>query len=494
MNEIYKSINEKSGGKYNSLRFPSVTFGKTAEVTVVCKKSDRELVNLNLHELTALLSEICCFHTPITIKVKDEPVTAAALRVAVVKFTEKFNYVSSMSHTISAESENGLCVKLKMHNAMYDLAKNDYIVRLKEFLCNNYAEEVKLDVDIVEYANSGTASATAHGGAKKEYVITNAQPYIGDFKPDKARFVASITASEYNVAVCGILVMQTEFTSKNGRSYERFLIYDGDLSLQCRYFPNGGKSIAGASELMNKPVCVFGNVEYDGMRNEASMTVKEISLCTAEDLLPLPERAEPTGYGLIFPENFEVLVQSSMFDGNIDIPPILRGDFVVFDFETTGLSVIYDKPTELGAVKISNGTLKESFTTLIDPRREIPPEVVEKTGITNEMVKGQPLFEDILLDFYKFTYGCSLVCHNIAFDFPFLLRGGNRSGWAFGNRKTYDTMAIAPLAIPGITKLTLDKVLEGLGLSNDNAHRALSDAAATAKAFIAMQKILAKKS
>ncbi|MDE6293478.1 MAG: hypothetical protein K2L88_02505, partial [Clostridiales bacterium] len=345
MNEIYKSINEKSGEKYASLRFPSVTFGKTAEVTVVCKKSDREFVNQNMTELTSLLSEVCGFHTPITVKVKDEPVTVAALRVAVVRFTEKFNYVSSMSHAITVESEPSLCVKIKMHNAMYELAKNDYIERLKEFLVNNYVDEIKLDLDIVEYASSGTAAATAHGGAKKEYLITNVQPFIGDFKPDKARSVSSIIASEYNVAVCGILVMQTEFTSKGGRPYERFLIYDGDMSLQCRYMPNGGKSIANATELMNKPVCVFGNIEYDGMRNEASMAVKEISLCTAEDLQPLSERAEPKGYGLIFPQNYEVLVQSSMFDGNVDTPQSLKGDFVVFDFETTGLSVIYDKPT-----------------------------------------------------------------------------------------------------------------------------------------------------
>ena len=109
------------------------------------------------------------------------------------------------------------------------------------------------------------------------------------------------------------------------------------------------------------------------------------------------------------------------------------------------------------------------------------------------MVKGQPLFDDILPDFYKFSQGCSFVCHNIAFDFPFLLKGGNRNGFLFGDRKTYDTMAIAPVALPGIPKLSLDKVLEGLGLVNDNAHRAMSDATATAKAFVAMHRILAEK-
>ncbi|MDE7406618.1 MAG: hypothetical protein K2M89_07085 [Clostridiales bacterium] len=494
MNEIYKSICEKSNGKYSGLRFPCVTFGgNVAEVTVVCKKSDKALVDGNIGELTAIIQDACGFHTPVKLKIKDDAITAAALRIAVVRFTEKFNYVSSMSHGITAESEPSFKVKLKMHSAMHELAKDDYLPRLKEFLQNNYVEDIAVDVEVVDYDSSGTAHALEQG-TKKEYVIISAQPYIGDFKPDKARAISALTANEYNVAVCGILAMQTEFTSKGGRPYERFLIYDGDLSLQCRYMPNGGKSIVNAAELTNKPVCLLGNVEYDGMRNEASMAVKEISLCTAEGLTPPPPlKAEPKSYGLIFPQSYEVLVQSSMFDGNLDIPSSLKGDFVVFDFETTGLSVIHDRPTELGAVKISDGKLKASFSSLIDPRREIPPEVVEKTGITNDMVKGQPLFEDILPDFYKFTYGCSLIGHNIAFDFPFLLRGGNRSGWAFGNRRTFDTMGIAPRAIPGIQRLSLDNVLESLGLSNDNAHRALSDAAATAKAFIAMKKLLAKQ-
>lgn len=487
MNEIYQSIYEKSNGKYKDLRFPCVTFTNGAEVTVVCKKADRAFVDANIAELTALIKEVCDFHTNITLKIKDDELTAAVLRLAVVRFTEKFNYVSSMSHAITAESEPNFTVKLKMHSAMHELAKTDYLPRLKEFLQNNYVCDIAVDVEIVDYAASGATSAAAKS-TKTEYDLFDVQPYIGDFNPNKARSISSVTAAEYNVAVCGILVMQTEFTSKGGRSYERFLLYDGDLSLQCMFYPSGGKSIVKASELMNKPVCVFGNVDYDDRRNEATLKVQSLALCKAEGLQPLTEKPEPNCYGLIRPSGYEVLVQSSMFDANADVPKALMGDFVVFDFETTGLSVIYDKPTELGAVKIRDGKLYESFTTLIDPKREIPPEVVEKTGITNEMVKGQPLFEDILPDFYKFCYGASLVCHNIAFDFPFLLRGGNRSGWVFGNKHTFDTMAIAPLALPGIAKLTLDNVLAGLGLNNDNAHRALSDAAATARAFIEMVK------
>ena len=492
MNEIYKSIFQKTDGKYGAIRFPLVTFSdKSAQVTVVCKKSDRGFVDRNIDELTSLVREACGFYAPVTLKIKDEPLTASALRTAVVRFTEKFSYVSSMSHTIAVDSAPTFAVRLKMHGAMHELAKDDYIVRLKEFLQNNYVDDIVVDMQIVDYAQSGTDRAEANG-TRKEYALSDVQPVIGELKPDIARSVSSISSSEYNVCVCGILAMQTVFTSKGGKTYERFLLYDGDMSLQCKFYPNGGKSIAKDSVLLNKPVCVFGNVEYDSYRNEATIGVRELSLCKAEGLCALAEKPLPTDYGVVIPQSYEVFVQSSMFDQSLDLPDILMGDFVVFDFETTGLSVIYDKPTEIGAVKISGGKIKETFTTLIDPKREIPPEVVAKTGITNEMVKGQPLFEDILPDFYKFCHGSSLVCHNIAFDFPFLLRGGNRSGWAFGGRPTFDTMAIAPRALPGIAKLTLDNVLDGLGLSNDNAHRALSDAVATAKAFIAMQKILAK--
>lgn len=492
MNEIYNKINEKTNGKYKGVRFPKITFdraAKMAKVTVVCDKSDVGFVKSNLVELGELIKEICEFNTSVVFDVSSEPPTPASLRAAVVAFTEKFSYVSSMLHTVFAEVEPTPCVRLKMHNAMYDLAKDDYIPRLKEFLLNSYVCEVKLDVQVVDYAKSGATGSAGTVSTKTEYKLGNVVPIIGSLNPTTAKAISTVTERGYNVTLCGIFAMPVPFVSKGGSSYEKFLLYDGDTTIQCVYRPNGGPSLA-KPEYINKTVCILGNVEYDGMRQEATLSVREMALCTAEGLSVIPSVPCPKDYAVVRPQSYEVFVQSSMFDGDLQTPPALEGDFVVFDFETTGLSVLHDRPTELGAVKISGGKLKESFSTLIDPRREIPPEVVEKTGITNEMVKGQPLFEDILPDFYKFTYGCSVVCHNIAFDFPFLLRGGNRSGWAFGDRRTFDTMAIAPLAIPGISRLTLDKVLEGLGLVNDNAHRATSDAEATAKAFIAMQRKL----
>ncbi|MBD5132275.1 MAG: 3'-5' exonuclease [Clostridiales bacterium] len=494
MNEIYKKVNEKTSGKFSALRFPKVTFPDNthAVVTVVCKKEDRRLVDGNKFELTALLTEICGFTAQVSINIVDDDPTPANIRAAVVAFTERFSYVSSVLHTISAEIGTPCKVKMKMHGAMYELAKNDYVVRLNEFLKNNYAQEVIADIEIVDFAASGTTYSATVAAPTKEYAVRNCKPILGNLNVETAQSVSSLTANAYNVTVCGVFAMPTEFMSKGGRKYERFLLYDGETSLQCRYSPDSRGGIV-SPELLSKKVCVFGNVEYESARNEASIYVREMCTCDVDGLTVTQPKPVPNKYERVIPQPYEEFVQSSMFEAASELPPALKGGFVVFDFETTGLSIVYDKPTELGAVRIEDGRITEYFSTLIDPRRPIPPEVSAKTGITDDMVKGQPLFEDVLPDFYKFSYGCSFVCHNISFDFPFLLKGGNRCGLAFGDRKTYDTMGIAPLAIPGISKLTLDKVLEGLGLTNENAHRAYHDAAATAKAFIAMHKILAQK-
>lgn len=490
MNRLYNEINAKTNNKYKNLRFPKIKFngsGKTAVVTVLCKPQDRAFVNDNRAEIERLVCDICAFNTPIALETDSEEPTAYSLRSAVVAFTQKFAYVSSALHTVTADVEPEPIVTLKMHQTMRELAQSDYFPRLAEFLSNNFVDEVK--VEVLDAAISGRNHAN---GGKTEYAVSDVQPIIGNLKPEKAKSVYSLTANEYNAVVCGVVAMPTEFISKGGKKYERFLLYDGENSVQCRWSLDGGISVA-APGMIGKTICVLGNVEFESGRGEASIAVREMSYCKADGLEIAKYKPEPTKYERIFPQAYEEYVQSSMFERNVSLPDILKGDFVVFDFETTGLSILTDRPTELGAVKIQNGSITQSFHTLIDPRRDIPPEVVEKTGISNDMVKGQPLFEDILPDFYKFTYGCGMVGHNISFDFPFLIKGGNACGWSFGDRRTYDTMGIAPVAIPSIQKLSLDKVLEGLGLVNDNAHRALSDAAATAKAFVAMHKLVSGK-
>src|SRR6056297_1385586 len=73
--------------------------------------------------------------------------------------------------------------------------------------------------------------------------------------------------------------------------------------------------------------------------------------------------------------------------------------YVVFDFETTGLSPLNDTIIEFGAVKIRAGEVVDTFSSLVYPKREISSKITDITGITNDMLKGKPVIEEVLPDF-----------------------------------------------------------------------------------------------
>ncbi|MCM1367455.1 MAG: 3'-5' exonuclease [Roseburia sp.] len=491
MNKLYSEINEKTNGKYADLRFPNVALGDVATVSVVCAEDRLNEVKSGYSQLKSAVSEICAFNVPTELDIKPQKISARALRDITTAFMAKFPYVGSAAETVTAEISPECSVKMKMHKSMYALAKEGFLPRLEEFYANNFVERIKVSVDVTDYAPNGET-----GDAIRTYAVDIGDPVIGIVGEKSAVSAACVSGNNKNIAVCGVLTMPTEFLSKGNdfskpRLYEKFLLCDGETSLHCKYFIDDGVKIDFA-KCVNKTVCAVGNTTPErGRTDETVMFVNALALCNAPELKPqgLPE--VPKNYETVTPVPYEEYVQASLFDVREKLPPSLEGAFVAFDFETTGLSVRRDKPTEIGAVKFVNGAITETFTTLIDPQRHIPDEVAQKTGITNEMVKGQPLIDDVLPDFYKFTHGCKLVAHNIAFDFPFLIKYGNRYGWVFGDRITFDTQALAPRALKGIDVLTLARVTEMLGIVNDTAHRALSDAIATAKAFIAMQKRLA---
>ena len=100
--------------------------------------------------------------------------------------------------------------------------------------------------------------------------------------------------------------------------------------------------------------------------------------------------------------------------------------FVIVDLETTGSRAnaaadgYRDAITEIGAVKVRGGKVIGEFATLVDPQRDIPPQIIELTGITTAMVRNAPTIEAILPMFLEFARGSILVAHNAGFDTGFL--------------------------------------------------------------------------
>lgn len=158
-------------------------------------------------------------------------------------------------------------------------------------------------------------------------------------------------------------------------------------------------------------------------------------------------------------------------------------DFVVFDIETTGFSPVNNQIIEIGAVKISNGSISGRYSALVNPGVPIPFKIEKLTGINDDMVAQAETIEQVLPAFLSFCDGAVLVAHNAGFDMSFIIENMKRQGYE--PQFTYvDTVGIARLLLPNQAKHTLDAIAKTLGISLLHHHRAVDDAEATAEIFL----------
>ncbi|WP_122643076.1 PolC-type DNA polymerase III [Luxibacter massiliensis] len=167
----------------------------------------------------------------------------------------------------------------------------------------------------------------------------------------------------------------------------------------------------------------------------------------------------------------------------------LEGTYIVFDLETTGFSAIKDRIIEIGAVKVVDGEITDRFSTFVNPGIPIPFEITQLTSITDEMVIGSPGIEVVLPQFLAFAGDGVLVAHNAGFDVGFIeqnLRNqGQKPEFVY-----VDTVAMARVLLPTLSKYKLNVVAKALNISLENHHRAVDDAAATAEIFVKFVNML----
>jgi DNA polymerase-3 subunit epsilon len=172
----------------------------------------------------------------------------------------------------------------------------------------------------------------------------------------------------------------------------------------------------------------------------------------------------------------------------------LRGlSFVVVDLETTGGAPGPHGIIEIGAVRVVDGRLADTFSTLVAPRSPIPPFVVGLTGITNEMVADAPPIADALPRFLEFAGDSVLVAHNAGFDMGHL-----NAASAFLSGRTIDlpvlcTIHLTRRLMPELRRRSLDSVAAALGISCFDRHRGLGDARITAEVLCVFLERLAER-
>ncbi len=157
--------------------------------------------------------------------------------------------------------------------------------------------------------------------------------------------------------------------------------------------------------------------------------------------------------------------------------------FVVFDIETTGFSATENNIIEIGAVKISGGKITDRFSTFVNPGEPIPHRIEKLTGINDRMVADAPFINDALAQFREFTGDAVYVAHNASFDMGFL-EAKEEAGGIKRQYSYVDTLGMARLLVPEITRFRLDNLCKFFKVSLENHHRAVDDAEATAHIFL----------
>lgn len=170
----------------------------------------------------------------------------------------------------------------------------------------------------------------------------------------------------------------------------------------------------------------------------------------------------------------------------------LHGSYVVFDLETTGFSPTQNKIIEIGAVKVVNGTIVDHFSEFVNPKVPIPFQIEELTGISDQMVIDAETIETLLPKFMEFCKDCVLVAHNADFDTGFIRVNCEQLGLPY-EHTVLDTVSLARLLLPSLSKYKLNIVAKALGIALENHHRAVDDAGATAEIFLKFLEMLSEK-
>ncbi len=158
-------------------------------------------------------------------------------------------------------------------------------------------------------------------------------------------------------------------------------------------------------------------------------------------------------------------------------------DYTCVDIETTGISPQYAQIIEIGALKVRDGEVVDTFSQLIDPLREVPAEITALTGITTDMVEGEPTIDIVLPEFIHFAGDDLLLGHNVRFDFSFLKQNAMNLNLGFA-KSGMDTLRIARAKCPELQSRSLDFLCNHFGINDENHHRAFNDAKVTSELYL----------
>ncbi len=363
-----------------------------------------------------------------------------------------------------------------------------------------------------------------------------------DFDSIPVSLISELTNDSGVVNIKGKIVNVDKRELKNGSFLISLIITDSTDSIMCKYFCPNGFDDEGIEN--GNYIQIAGNVEYDDYEKELIVKIQDLQLTTEEikrmdnanekrvelhlhtgmssmdGINSFKEYAKKarqwghkaiaiTDHGVVqgYPEamdcaddNFKVIYGMEGYLVNDTVSIVqncqnvnLDSVFVVFDIETTGLNPKNDNIIEIGAVKISNRKVVDSFSTFVHIDKKLPGKIIELTSITDDMLQGQPEIDEALPAFLDFAKGCVLVAHNAKFDLGFIKEKAKVLSIENYNPPVLDTLELSKALIKDVKNHRLNTLTKKLGINLINHHRAVDDANATGQLLIILLNKLSER-
>ena len=383
---------------------------------------------------------------------------------------------------------------------------------------------------------------------KKEKAESSDEPsdiILGKFIKDEPVPIAEISADETgDITVKGVIMNPDSRELRNEKMLLTFFIADTKSAYSAKCFLTK-KQFALVKGRLKDGVCVKikGKVQYDNFKKENTIMVNHImedkmpsrsdnsrekrvelhmhtkmsQMDAMTDAKTLVKQAIKWGHKAVaitdhgnvqaFPDAMHAAEKSdikviygmecylindtaSMVFGQTDAN--LDSEFVVFDIETTGFSAENDRIIEIGAVRVRDREILDTFNEFVNPEVPIPQKITELTGIDDSMVKDADTIDKVLERFFEFAKGSVLVAHNASFDTSFIKTNAKRLSLDYPFA-CLDTLGLARSLVKDTKNHKLDTLCKHFGVSLENHHRACDDAEATARVLLKMFEILDEK-
>lgn len=505
-----QALDERFQGKYSALKLYEIVYDKSllvCSITFLYPYNMEDLKSDDRVAITNFLKEFLGLKARIQVKLRKSYLDEGLIKKEVVNFfnTSQKSVAPYITENNIKVCGNGFDQKVDLHlnqDVLSMLDERDLSKRLKEYLnqkfianfdiylCEN-GEVLPSEIDYVDIP--------IYEGKTRRFKVNIDKKLVGGDIAPQPEYLADNDKPKEAVILAGIItkIEKRTFKIKKGakagqdKALYTFNLTDEDAQIECVHFC--AKSNEKALDKLEDGMYLLclGSLRK-GLSGNLTYYVTKLSLASNPVKTP-PEEiivSIPTDHKhVVFPEPLYSPSQSNLF---ADKPKynnfILTNTIVVFDIETTGLDPESCEITELGAVKIVGGEVKEKFQTFVRPKSHIPEEVSRLTGITDEMVANAPSIESVIADFYDYTRGCVISGYNVVgFDMKFIQKAGKNCGLNFDNN-VVDALILARTSRLRVVNYKLGTVVKALGLTLNDAHRAYNDAYATGLVLLELNK------